>query len=714
MRVPTKSGRRLHLALLCLLPCLLILAGANMRCLAFQSTSQPAPPATFDLDHDREPIVSLDGSWRFHPGDNSTWADPAFDDSSWPLLRSDSSWSTQGYPGMNGYGWYRFTVAVPANHPPLALELAPIMTSYSIFLDGHPAGEIGSTPPSMFPIAEWEYQVIPLPAPPPGVSDGSLQTIHVAIRVWHSRIWSSYMGGGPMTGGHLLGAATLLDDELRHHEGRRRLLFVDLFSYSIAAFIIGLTIFGLYLFRPKEREYLWFAILLLAKALDAALNIAKEIYAFPSIPIFDLLDGALVACAQAALLLFLCRVLKIRPGRVVRLLLGLAILSPIFGVLYWPGWLSVPVSAVFQILFLLPSSLWMLGVLSLRATRRNLTARLLLLPVLLVQGLYVANNVVIAMNQFGLPIEARFIDTPFIVAPYTMHPAVLAELLFLLAMLAFLIRRFTIARRREERFEGELEAARQVQHVLLPEDIVQVPGFTVDCVYYPAEAVGGDFFQILPAIPATPYDSSLNSSLSPSLSPNLVSSPSGLFVVMGDVAGKGLPAAMMVSVLVGAIRTEATHTSDPATLLTSLNERIFGRSQGGFTTCLCLHITPEGKVTASSAGHLSPYRDGVEVFLEPALPLGIVAHGRYEISTFTLTPGQRLTLVSDGVLEAQSPNGELLGFDRTSQLSTRSAADIAAAAQGFGQNDDITVVTIEFLGSPAAIQQNSASQALAG
>jgi serine phosphatase RsbU (regulator of sigma subunit) len=99
--------------------------------------------------------------------------------------------------------------------------------------------------------------------------------------------------------------------------------------------------------------------------------------------------------------------------------------------------------------------------------------------------------------------------------------------------------------------------------------------------------------------------------------------------------------------------------------------------------------------------------------LEPALPLGIVSSIHYETSTFTLSPGQRLTLVSDGVLEAQSQRGELLGFDRTRQLSTKPATEIAAAAREFGQNDDITVVTIAFHGNPALLQEDLASQVLA-
>ncbi len=74
----------------------------------------------------------------------------------------------------------------------------------------------------------------------------------------------------------------------------------------------------------------------------------------------------------------------------------------------------------------------------------------------------------------------------------------------------------------------------------------------------------------------------------------------------------------------------------------------------------------------------------------------------YEPVTAQLQPGDRLTFVSDGVVEAQNKTGELLGFDRTQELSTRSAAEIAETANRFGQVDDITVVTIDFLGSPVS------------
>jgi sigma-B regulation protein RsbU (phosphoserine phosphatase) len=592
---------------------------------------------------------------------------------------------------MSGFGWYRFTVLVPAAHPALALDLAPTMTSWQTFVDGKLAASVGHMPPNIFPTLNWNYQFVPLAGPESGADDSRPHLIQVAIRVWHSPIWSSYIGGGPEYGDHILGESSLIAAEQLHHDEHRRLIFVDRFSYSIVAAIVGITIFGLFLFRPQEREYLWFAIVLMAKSIDAALTVLYWVYAIPPVPVFDILDGALVACAQVALLLFLTRVLKIRRGFLWNVFFILAIASPIFNVFYWPGWLSAAAGGLVQVFCLLPSSVWMLVILTAGAWRRDPNARLLLLPIFLVQGLWVTDNIIIALNQFGVSIEARIIETPFIVAPFTMHPALLAELLFLLAMLAFLIRRFTIARRREERWEGALEAARQVQNLLLPEAIPSIEGFIIDCVYRPADAVGGDFFQILP------------------------SGEGNLLIVVGDVAGKGLPAAMMVSMIVGAVRAEAAHTTDPAQLAASLNDRMTGRASSefgtGFTTCLCAHLSASGRLVLANAGHLSPYRNGRELPMPGALPLGMLTGVSYDLVTTQLTPGDRLTFVSDGVVEAQNRSGELLGFDRTQELSTLSAAEIAEIANRFGQVDDITVVTIEFVGSPAAGDPDRASEA---
>ena len=97
----------------------------------------------FNLQTGREPVASLDGLWRFHTGDNPAWADPNFDDSQWPLLRSDEAWSQQGYKNYGGFAWYRFTVAVPGGSRNWSIYLGPMETGYQLFVDGRLAGSYG-------------------------------------------------------------------------------------------------------------------------------------------------------------------------------------------------------------------------------------------------------------------------------------------------------------------------------------------------------------------------------------------------------------------------------------------------------------------------------------------------------------------------------------------------------------------------------------------
>ena len=99
-------------------------------------------------------------------------------------------------------------------------------------------------------------------------------------------------------------------------------------------------------------------------------------------------------------------------------------------------------------------------------------------------------------------------------------------------------------------------------------------------------------------------------------------------------------------------------------------------------------------MTIANAGHLSPYLDGKEVELSGALPLGVAKATQYETIEFQLNAGSRLTFYSDGVIEAQRPDGELFGFERAREVSVRPAAEIVETVKRFGQEDDITVVTV--------------------
>ena len=153
---------------------------------------------------------------------------------------------------------------------------------------------------------------------------------------------------------------------------------------------------------------------------------------------------------------------------------------------------------------------------------------------------------------------------------------------------------------------------------------------------------------------------------------------------------------MTVSLLVGTFRTLAHYTQLPGEILRAMNQRMIGRNSGGFTTCLVLRADVDGSLIVANAGHIPPYLNGKELALENGLPLGINSESAYIESTLRLTPGAQLTLFTDGVVEARDASGELLGFDRIAELCAQSAEQIAAAAQQFGQEDDITVLTLSY------------------
>jgi serine phosphatase RsbU (regulator of sigma subunit) len=241
-----------------------------------------------------------------------------------------------------------------------------------------------------------------------------------------------------------------------------------------------------------------------------------------------------------------------------------------------------------------------------------------------------------------------------------------ALILLDLAIAVMLFRRAWRAWKESSSLRAELEAAREVQEQLVA-PAVSLPGFQIESLYAPARQVGGDFFRVTPQ------------------------GDGAVLVIVGDVSGKGLKAAMTVSAIMGALR--GCGFASPAQVLEYLNSVLFGQI-GGFVTCCVARIAADGAMTLANAGNPAPYCNGKEMAVEAGLPLGVVSEAGYAETRCQLAAGARLTFVSDGVLEATNSSGELFGFDRTAALSTKTASEIAKAAEQFGQEDDITVLTI--------------------
>ena len=233
-------------------------------------------------------------------------------------------------------------------------------------------------------------------------------------------------------------------------------------------------------------------------------------------------------------------------------------------------------------------------------------------------------------------------------------------------------RRYIRTQTEKAQLESEMAAAREVQRVMVPEEIPAVIGYAIESVYQPAAEVGGDFFQVIPM-------------------------KSGrTLVVIGDVSGKGLRAAMIVSMIVGMLRAVCDFTEEPAEILAELNRRLYGRAQGAFATCLAVRLEDNGRLTLANAGHPPPYLNGLEFPFAGSVPLGLVENSEYEQPELEIEVGDRMVLVTDGIAEARNKQRELLGFSRVESMLQEgaSARSVAELAQQHGQEDDLTVIGI--------------------
>jgi len=238
----------------------------------------------------------------------------------------------------------------------------------------------------------------------------------------------------------------------------------------------------------------------------------------------------------------------------------------------------------------------------------------------------------------------------------------------LLGLLALLFRDQRQVTEERALLAGEMQAAQDIQRALVPASFDALPGIEINVAFRPVRDVGGDFYRcsILPG--------------------------NRQRILLGDVSGKGAAAAMTAAVLLGA--AQKRENESPAALLRHLNGVLNDMRLGGFATCVCAELTANATLTIANAGHLAPYRNGSEVSVPSGLPLGIVAEAGYEEMHLAVAPGDCFTFLSDGVVEARNAKGDLLGFDRMAGLITKRATEIAEAAQSWGQEDDITVLTV--------------------
>jgi sigma-B regulation protein RsbU (phosphoserine phosphatase) len=234
---------------------------------------------------------------------------------------------------------------------------------------------------------------------------------------------------------------------------------------------------------------------------------------------------------------------------------------------------------------------------------------------------------------------------------------------------------------------NELEVARRIQTSILPEQMPNVTGIQFGATYVPMSEVAGDFYDFL------------------------VVDDQRVGVLIADVSGHGVPAALVASMVKVAIAAQAEHAADPAKVMAGLNSVLSGKLQGQFVTAAYLFLDmEEGTGSYSAAGHppLLHYRaadSSVHDVVENGLILGFVAFAKYEMKVFPVHKGDRFLLYTDGVLEA-SRGAEEFGETRVKQILAQplSAEQLCASisrelstwSHGVA-GDDITIVAVHIV-----------------
>lgn len=651
-----------------------------MRCIWLLCLSIPLCAQTVDISSLGTGTVSLAGQWRFQPGDNPRWADPNFDDSGWKRVKVPLTLNKQGYLDFKAFGWYRLRILwKEGSRPPdLVLNSGSISFVGEFFANNASIGRTGSFPPR-----SQVYNFRPILF----TLDHNLWTsegqLLLAVRVWKDPKFASQGYSGFDETAPEIGFPATMQSNMDAADYALLKAVLPNAAVRCIELILGIYLLALACTKTGGPEYLWLG---LAFCVDVSYNAILWI--------FD--STRLLTGAQCILLLDLT--------------------DPLFYM-----FLAYGLWAVFHAKIGRPFQLFLVVMLVVMTAHGAMYAefgrwRLEKTPFDPLLWMHVAAHLIILIfllrrfsSRFG---EVRWLAISFFVILLASLFELLQSLIpslrdndgwsdaagqialagGIVALSYLLMRRFSQAQAEGERLRTEMGAAQEIQSLLLPARLPSTPGFNIETAYLPAQEVGGDFFQI-----TTVSDGSL-------------------LIAIGDVSGKGLRAALTVSLVVGLWKEITANTFSPADILLRLNRQLGDSVEGGFVTCLCARLTPDGHLTFVNAGHLAPYWNGKEMITENGLPLGITAQSDYEESHYLLSPNDTLIFISDGVVEARDKARNLFGFERLQQVLAEhpGAEAIARRAQQFGQEDDITVISVsrQAMIAEPAVRLQSASLAV--
>jgi hypothetical protein len=446
--------------------------------------------------------------------------------------------------------------------------------------------------------------------------------------------------------------------------------------YEILALSLGVFSLGLFLLRRRSTEYGWVALAYLLTAISDFVAVYHRFH-HASFSYSSSLSNGNLSIILLATAMYVWQFIGARRGGLFWAAMALDALFTLlsqfgnhFPVLPGNPRLGIYVGIEVVSVILEGFVILLFVRMGISAMRGNRNAQLLLIPFILQWSLNLLSQTTVNLSMLGVMKPWTF--TAMQLGQVTVTWEHIFSCLSVASMGLILLLRFVRSAEQEQRLSGEMETARRVQAQLVPVELPETEHFRFEAAYMSASEVGGDLYQLYPRADGS------------------------VMVLVGDVSGKGLKAAMHGTLVVGAANALAKENLGPAQMLSRLNESLYGHTDAGFVTCLCGLIAPDGRLTLSNAGHLAPYRNGQEVDCASGLPLGLIAAAEYSETKLQLGENDTLTFMSDGVVEARNAQGELFGFERAQAISAEPAQKIAAQAVAFGQEDDISVLTLSF------------------
>jgi sigma-B regulation protein RsbU (phosphoserine phosphatase) len=271
------------------------------------------------------------------------------------------------------------------------------------------------------------------------------------------------------------------------------------------------------------------------------------------------------------------------------------------------------------------------------------------------------------------------------------NPVPLGNLLFVCCVGYLAAKNYLTRERKLATIEHEIQTARRIQSAILPQQVPQVSGLDIAVRYIPTTTVAGDFYDFL------------------------VLDQTHLGILVADVSGHGVPAALIASMVKASYTTQTLNASNPARILSEMNQALLSNPEGQFITAACLYVDIEKrKMVYAGAGHppLYIWRRSEGQYLEFAnngLIMGPFPEASYENAEMALKPGDRFILYTDGITETMNASGDLFGEERLKEfIRTHADLPVGAFAEAFIESllawsgkktkaldDDLTLIVVD-------------------